>query len=56
VWREEPGQVDVRRFMAGGRQRVAELTAAYAELCGSAGSAVAGDGTAAWSDDLEEPE
>lgn len=56
VWDDEPEQVDVRRFMAGGRERVAELTVAYAELCGSAGSTAAETVGATWSDDMEEPE
>jgi ketose-bisphosphate aldolase len=56
VWRDEPQQTDARRFMAGGRQAIVELTVQYAVICGSADSAAAEVTAKTWDDGVDEPE
>lgn len=54
TWQRDPAQLDLRRFMAAGRDDVERLAQEYMQLCGSAGQA-ATLGRAA-QDDLAEPE
>ena len=54
-WQDEAAQLDLRRFMAAGRDAVQRLAQAYMQLCGSAGRA-ANVAPAARRDVLDEPE
>jgi len=54
TWTEDPAQLDLRRYLAAGRDEVQRLAADYMRLCGSAGHA---DGAPIRrGDDLAEPE
>jgi ketose-bisphosphate aldolase len=56
VWARTPDEVDLRRFVAGGREGVAALAARYAALCGSGEMGAAGATSGAWSNEMAEPE
>jgi ketose-bisphosphate aldolase len=57
TWDADPDELDLRRYLGAGRERIQAMAAGYLDLTGAAGrSTRAPTGSASWSASMEEPE